>query len=266
MSSPQITSNQGSMAAFLLTALMTLVLATQVHAADGGTRERAFVRALEQFDAAKSQEEYRESARTLEAILTDGFRNGAVYYNLGNAYYRAGDYGKAILNYRKAKPYRPRDPYLAANLQQALAAAPGRLTESPRPWWIHVLFWTDWLSFPAKVRLSMIGFSLAAVVATTGFWFHLPRLQWLTIALLVAATATSVDTVLCRADVTDSRRAVITGETIARKGIGNSYEPAFDQPLRDGAEFTVLSETTDWTFGHFESVGDGWVRNEFVAR
>lgn len=253
------------MAAFLLT-VIGLAQSTNVDAADGGTRERAFVRALEQFDAAKSPGEYRESARTLESILADGFRNGAVYYNLGNAYYRAGDYGRAILNYRKAKPYRPRDPYLAANLQQALAAAPGRLTESARPWWTHVLFWTDWLSFPAKVRVSVAGFTLAAMVATAACWFRVVRLQWLTTVLLLSATATSIDTILCRAEVTNSRRAIITGEVTARKGIGDSYEPAFDQPLRDGAEFTVLSETADWTFGHFESVGDGWVRNEFVAR
>ena len=32
----------------------------------------------------------------LESLLADGFRNGAVYYNLGNAYFRAGEYGRAI--------------------------------------------------------------------------------------------------------------------------------------------------------------------------
>jgi uncharacterized protein YgiM (DUF1202 family) len=61
-------------------------------------------------------------------------------------------------------------------------------------------------------------------------------------------------------------RAVIVTETTARKGTGKDYEPAFDQPLRDGAEFTVLTETSDWVFGHFEGVGDGWVRKDDVAR
>ena len=61
-------------------------------------------------------------------------------------------------------------------------------------------------------------------------------------------------------------RAVITGETVARKGIGKDYEAAFDTPLNDGAEFVVLQETNSWTFGHFSGIGDGWVRNEFVAR
>ena len=55
-------------------------------------------------------------------------------------------------------------------------------------------------------------------------------------------------------------------ETIARKGIGKDYEPAFDQPLKDGAEFTILSENGDWIFGHFEGIGDGWLRREHVTR
>ena len=61
-------------------------------AAEPGTRERTFVRALEVFDAAKTPADYRESAALLESLLADGFRNGAVYYNLGNAYFRAGEY------------------------------------------------------------------------------------------------------------------------------------------------------------------------------
>ena len=59
---------------------------------------------------------------------------------------------------------------------------------------------------------------------------------------------------------------MITGETVARKGIGKDYEAAFDSPLKDGAEFMVLEEINGWTFGHFNGIGDGWVRNEFVAR
>jgi len=233
---------------------------------DRGARERIFVQALEHFDAAKSPADYRDCAELLESILSDGYRSGAVYYNLGNAYYRAGQYGRAILNYRKAKPYRPRDPYLTANLEQALAAAPGHLPEPPTPWWTHVLFWTDWLSFPSKVYAVVLTCSLSAVTAVLAVVLRRSRLQWLTMALVVAAVALGIDVALCRAQVEHSLRAVITGETIARKGTGTSYEAAFDQPLRDGAEFTVLSETSDWTFGHFESIGDGWVRNEFVAR
>ena len=240
--------------------------ATGAQAADRGLRERSFVRGLELFDSAKSADDYRESASVLESTLEGGFRNGAIYYNLGNAYFRAGDYGRAILNYRKARPYRPRDPYLAANLQQALAVAPGRLTEAPKHWWTHVLFWTEWLALPLKIQSTFIGLIAAAITTAVAVLFRWRRLQLLTGGLLVISIALGIDAALCYVEAMDTNRAVITGETIARKGTGNSYEPAFDQPLKDGAEFTVLTETPGWTFGHFESIGDGWVRNEFVAR
>ena len=250
----------------LMGLLLTVQTSGEAFAAEPGSNERSFVRSLELFDSAKSPDEYREAAQVLESILSDGFRNGAVYYNLGNAYYRAGDYGRAILNYRKAKPYLPSYPYLTSNLEQALAAAPGRLAEPPKPWWSHVLFWTDWLSSPAKVKVFFGGLSLAAVVTAAAFLFRIPRLT-LPIALLVlSGLAIGLDAALNDAEITGFRRAVITGETTARKGTGNSYEAAFDQPLRDGAEFQILNETHDWTFGHFEGIGDGWVKNEFVAR
>src|SRR5437868_1528783 len=110
---------------------LIFILSGDAFAAEPGTRERTFVRALEVFDAAKTPADYRESAALLESLLADGFRNGAVFYNLGNAYFRAGEYGRSIAAYRKAKPYRPRDPYLEANLRQALSVAPGRLPEPP---------------------------------------------------------------------------------------------------------------------------------------
>src|SRR5271169_3657453 len=130
----------------LVPALIALIpfLAAGSNASEPGARERTFVRALEVFDAAKTQADYRESASLLESLLADGFQNGAVYYNLGNAYFRAGEFGRSIAAYRKAKPYRPRDPYLDANLRQALTVAPGRMLESPTPWWKHVLFWSGW--------------------------------------------------------------------------------------------------------------------------
>jgi tetratricopeptide (TPR) repeat protein len=245
---------------------LILVLPGVARAAEPGSRERTFVRALEVFDAAKTPADYRESAALLESLLADGFRSGAVYYNLGNAYFRAGEYGRSIAAYRKAKPYRPRDPYLDANLRQAISAAPGRLPEPPAPWWRHVLFWSSWMSFPEKAYGSFFGFLLAALAACVALFFRWTRAYWLSAALVVTAGVFGGDAALAYADVAQSRHGVVTGETIARKGIGKDYEAAFDQPLKDGAEFSVLSENGDWIFGHFEGIGDGWLRREHTVR
>src|SRR5262245_17723504 len=241
---------------------LILVSSVDAFASEPGTRERTFLHALEVFDSAKAPPEYRESAALLESLLADGFQNGAVYYNLGNAYFRAGEYGRAIAAYRKAKAYRPRDPYLEANLRQALLLAPGRLPEPPAPWWTHVFFWSAWLSYPEKVYGAFAGFLLAALAACAALFLRRSRMYWISAALVVIAAVLCLGSGLANAR---SRHGVVTSETIARKGIGKDYEPAFDQPLKDGAEFTVLSENGDWIFGHFEGIGDGWLRREHTV-
>jgi tetratricopeptide (TPR) repeat protein len=249
----------------LLGVLLCFILPGRAVAEEAGSRERTFLRSLEVFDAAKTADDYRNSAALLESLLAAGYQNGAVYYNLGNAYYRAGEYGRAIAAYRKAKPFRPRDPYLEANLRQTLSVSPGRLQEPPAPWWRHVMFWSGWLSLPIKAYASFTGFVLAAVAASVALLVRWPRAYWISAALVVFAAFLSVDTCLTYADVAWSRHGVVTHETIARKGIGKDYEPAFDQPLKDGAEFTVLAENGDWVFGHFEGIGDGWLRREHTV-
>ncbi len=228
--------------------------------------EKDFLRSLELFDVAKSPEEFRESAKVLESIDAGGFRNGIVYYNLGNAYYRAGDFGRAILKYRKAKLYRPRDPLLEANLQQALASAPGKIAEPQKPWWQHVMFWQDSLSHPARVAIALISSALAPLLVLVALLIRHRNLLWIAGGLTSLALLFTLEAGLNSPEIFSASRAIITGETVARKGIGKDYEAAFDAPLKDGAEFIVLDEASGWTFGHFAGIGDGWVRNECVAR
>jgi len=251
---------------FLASLVFFISLAPELLADLSSDRQRDFLRSIELFDAAKSPEDFRESAKLLESIVSDGFRSGVVFYNLGNAYYRAGDFGRAILNYRKAKPYRPSDVLLEANLQQAFISAPGKLPDLPRPWWDHVLFWTESIAYPTRVAIALGLFVLAPLVVLCAFLFQRKRLIWMASAITGVAILFVFDAVLNSPENASLNRAVITGETVARKGIGKDYEAAFDSPLKDGAEFVVLQETNGWTFGHFAGIGDGWVRNEFVAK
>src|SRR5262245_51415443 len=184
----------------LVVLTLSVVLSGTSSAADAGARQRTFVRALEVFDAAKTPRDYRESADLLESVLADGFRNGAVYYNLGNAYYRAGEYGRAIAAYRKAKPYRPRDSYLEANLRQVLSVAPGRLPEPSPAWWSHVLFWTGWLSFPEKAYASFAACVFAPLIAIAGLLFHRPRAYWFAALLALFAAVLTLDAGLSYSD------------------------------------------------------------------
>jgi len=60
-------------------------------------------------------EQYDQAISIYSAILDLDIEGGNLYYNLGNAYYKSGQLGKAILFYEKARQLIPRDSDLKAN-------------------------------------------------------------------------------------------------------------------------------------------------------
>ncbi|MCR4319495.1 MAG: hypothetical protein NUV74_04045, partial [Candidatus Brocadiaceae bacterium] len=81
-----------------------------------------YLQAAKNIAARNNQEaelKLKEAASQYETILTHGFEHGQIYYNLGNTYYRKGELGRAILNYRKAQRLIPRNADLNANLRLA---------------------------------------------------------------------------------------------------------------------------------------------------
>ena len=64
---------------------------------------------------------FLEAALVYEQLIDQGYESGALYYNLGNAYFKQGDLGRAILSYRRAERLYPRDADIRANLEIARA-------------------------------------------------------------------------------------------------------------------------------------------------
>ncbi len=59
---------------------------------------------------------FEQAVSLYEQLLESGFINGQIYYNLGNACYRLGTPGKAIMYYRRAEELLPRDADIKANI------------------------------------------------------------------------------------------------------------------------------------------------------
>ena len=54
-----------------------------------------------------------------ESLVKSRQWNPVLFYDLGNAYFRTGDFGRAILNYERALALDPAQPEARANLQLA---------------------------------------------------------------------------------------------------------------------------------------------------
>lgn len=79
------------------------------------------------------KEQYAPSIEIYRALLLQegNAPTAALYYNLGNAYYRNGDLGWAIVAYERALRLSPRDRYIQHNLQIASSQTTDRLEYIP---------------------------------------------------------------------------------------------------------------------------------------
>jgi tetratricopeptide (TPR) repeat protein len=95
-----------------VTAEAQVSLRRDAPALDEGGATRAFREA----NAMYADERYEEAAALYEAIRESGFRNADVEYNLGNANYKAGRLGRAVLGYERALRLDPSHEDAAENL------------------------------------------------------------------------------------------------------------------------------------------------------
>ena len=150
-----------------------LCWATALAAAVPTTPQTAFFRA----NTLYTQGQYAEAAEAYEAVLQSGLASGNVYFNLGNAYFKAGQVGRTILNYERARRFLPNDPDLEANLGFARSLTGAEVCQPPL--WQHFVFpLAHRVATDRLVWLTSVAYALLFVVlAVYRLWPRRP--QWL---------------------------------------------------------------------------------------
>lgn len=88
--------------------------------------------AAAQAAAAYEAGRFGEAIQIYESIIAQGISSVALYYNLGNAYFQAGEPGRALLNYRRAQRLAPRDGDVDAAVARAFSQAGRVPSDDPR--------------------------------------------------------------------------------------------------------------------------------------
>ena len=146
-----------------------------------------------------NQNQFGEAAEIYERVIAEGKKNGHLYYNLGNTYFRMGNLPKAILNYVKAQNLLPRNEDVEANLEYAVRQTVDPL-DGRKPhtlesilFWVRdltlsehrtALFWINlafWIAMAVRLRYQtpstqsarniLLAFLILALVST-GFRWH----------------------------------------------------------------------------------------------
>ena len=216
----------------------------------------------------KAKSLYRQAAMRYESLAAKGdIHNGKLYYNIGNAYFRTKDIGRAILNYRRALQYIPNDRNLRQNLSYARNQRLDKI-EEPQDTRIFktLFFWHYDLSTPTRILLFSIFFAAVWIFAMIRRFARKAFLNWalaVTLVLTVVMGGSLVAEAIALSRVTPG--VIIEPSVIARKGNSEAYAPSFTEALHAGTEFVLIEKREGWYCIRLADARTCWVPEKSVG-
>jgi tetratricopeptide (TPR) repeat protein len=219
-------------------------------------------------DASQAEDLYEKAALRFERVVREGgIENGKLYYNIGNAYFRAGDLGRSILNFRKAEQFNPNDPNVQQNLAYARSQRKDELAEKGKTKMMHILlFWHYDFSFEQRFTLFAVCFALLWIAVGVRLFAPRPFLKWIIGLAGLASAVLGISLVVESLAIKNERPGVVLAEAVtARKGDSESYEASFQEPLHAGAEFVLVEERKNWVQVELPDGRTCWLPSGAVA-
>lgn len=214
------------------------------------------------------QSKLYDSALALYGQLEQqGVQSASLNFNIGNAYFKNGDLGHAVLYYLRAKRLDPGDEDIRSNLEFAhgftrvqmegveLNPISSFLESLVGPYRLNTLAWIASFFFVVLIGLLIVRFGL-------GYRNSVLK-SGLVTALVLLVVASGITTIKYRTDFL-TRRGVIIAEDAAVR-TGPSRELEIELQGSPGLVVEILDESGDWYNVLFENKRRGWIRKELVA-
>ncbi len=210
---------------------------------------------------------YQEALAAYQQALDKGYDGGALYYNMGNAYYRLDELGQAIRHYEKARRFIPDDAQLLHNLEIARSQINAPFSSLPTPFW--VTWWKRYVVRAGAMPFFIAGLLFYAAAAlllghriwtgTRNPWHRRALSVSLVLGLLLLSTAfgASLDRSL------DRQAVVIADQTALRNA---PQKEAFSNlDIHEGILLDVLGQQDGWLEVRLPNGVTGWIQADTAA-
>ena len=216
----------------------------------------------------RAVENWRKAVARYERVIKEGeLVNGSLFYNLGNAYFRLGDMGNAIANYRRAEKLIPRDANVQKNLAFARRNCQDNIQEPESRKVLKTLFFWHY-DFSLGLRELLFVITLCGACLLGVVRLKVKR-NWLTTTIAVLfLTATVMAASMLTMELGERRTTygvIIATEVEGRKGNSESYDKSFQAPLHAGTEFRLLESRGNWVEIQLADNQTCWLPTEAVV-
>lgn len=222
--------------------------------------QEAFARA----EALYQEQRYDEAAEVYESMRTLGIEDATLYYNLGNAYFKAGRIGLSVLSYERAWVLAPDDEDVRTNLTYANELVADAVDEAPLPlavrWAVDV--YRSLQPNVLAVVLS-VAFLLGGVALTLVLYDVVPEWRSVAIVMLVLCATLALGSggaLTFKANAAANRvdAIVLTENAYVRSGPGDA-NPRLAE-IHEGLKVRVISEREGWYQVTLANGLTGWLR------
>ncbi len=213
-----------------------------------------------------SKQQYKQAIIFYEKILAEGTNSSNLYYNLGNAYFKDNQLGKAIYYYEQAKKLSPNDDDIKNNLQLANSKIIDKI-ESKENFFasaiksgIYTLFSTNgWARLNILSLFLAFSFFLLFIISKkmffkrSGFWLGIICAVSFFVSFSVGYAALH--------NLNKKTQAIVTSQVVQVLSAPTSRGKS-KFSLHEGTKLTVLSTTDDWTSIQLANGNEGWIRTQ----
>jgi len=223
---------------------------------------------LEQANTLYRGGDFKNAVVAYEDILKNGYEHPALYYNLGNAYFKLGNIPAAITNYERAKRLSPRDEDINQNLRLANLRVVDKIEPLPQ------LFIQDWwdalLSLFASDGWAVFGIISIWIAVIAGVLFMLLRSGVLQRILFVIILISLIVTILSTVGVVQQRhreyneqQAIVFSPSISIKSAPDAQSMDLFV-LHEGVKVELLDHVGEWRKIRLADGKVGWLQSECV--
>lgn len=211
--------------------------------------------------------QYQQAIDSYRLVLSAGQESANLYFNLGNAYFKKGDLGYAILYYLKARRLAPGDDDIRSNLDfakrmtsvqlEGVALNPVNtlLKSLVAPYQLRTMAWYSSLFFVLFVLLLIIRFGL-------GRMFSWLKPATVVVVVLLVAVA-FLTTFKYREEFLTRTAVIVAAQSEVRTGPTDQSD--IELHGEQGLVVEILSESNDYYNVLFENQRRGWIKRDLVA-
>ncbi len=214
--------------------------------------------------------QYEEAIAKYEKIIAGGNESYALYYNLGNAYFRNNENAQAILNYEKALKIAPNNEDLKHNIEVVNSKLTDKVEMVPelfyKRWWKTLvnMIDIDTLAILNIILLSLALLLIAIYIAISNimirkisFWAGISLLFIFSIGILAASQRNHY--------LNSQHEAIVFTQTVNIKSSPDENSKDIFV-LHEGTKVKLLDVVAEWQEIRIANGSVGWIKMSDIRK